>query len=222
MNNSFSWAIYFTVYEHMKRITHIENDQIYHFAVALQTSIVTKIIANPVAVVKTRVMLTRRSRGALRDVSEAVMKIWTIDGAMGFYRGMVPGLLLGIHGALSLALYEEFKGQLQGMSIEARALTAGGLSKACSLLICYPLITIRYRLQQEQNGKFLLTLSKNVKKTNSERFYYGVLDVISKTREKEGFTGFYRGLGISLFRLVPEYALFFYTFERMKLYLESN
>ena len=160
-------------------------------------------------------MTMRSSRNVLLDLHEVVVKTWKVDGLRGFYSGLVPGLFLSLHGAAQLYFYETLKERI-GQATPARIAAAGACSKVLSACLFHPLMTIRYRLQQEQRSQYLLVLAKDIREVSNERFYTGVRDCVRKTWQHEGVRGFYRGLGVSMVRLVPEYSLFFLVYEQMK------
>lgn len=49
--------------------------------------------------------------------------------------------------------------------------------------------------------------------------YHGALDAFRKTWQKEGFLGFYKGIGPAMWRLALHSAMFFSILEQIKKYL---
>mmetsp|Transcript_22473 Transcript_22473/g.22185 ORF Transcript_22473/g.22185 Transcript_22473/m.22185 type:complete len:89 (+) Transcript_22473:554-820(+) len=79
----------------------------------------------------------------------------------------------------------------------------------------FPINLIKIRIQQEQHIDNILLKAKNIDKAspNSNILYYGLRDCISDVWNTGGFRGFYRGLGITLVRVIPSQALFFTVYE---------
>jgi hypothetical protein len=82
------------------------------------------------------------------DFFEVGRKIMAIDGPLGFYRGFSASLLLSSNGAIQLYLYETFKEKLPASSLYYSL--AGTISKVGSSILTYPLMTIKFKLHQEQ------------------------------------------------------------------------
>jgi solute carrier family 25 folate transporter 32 len=93
-----------------------------------------------------------------------------------------------------------------------------------SSILTYPLITIKYRLQQEQYSCQIKKSSSevNAKVVTSDPFYVSFRHCVSKTFQQEGVKGFYKGLSINVARVIPTNALFFVVYEKISSMLKSR
>jgi solute carrier family 25 (peroxisomal adenine nucleotide transporter), member 17 len=135
-----------------------------------------------------------------------VAEIWNADGIMGFYRGIVPSLVLVSNPAIQYMSFEKLRDALFDLSGGQRV-TAGGtfllgaLSKTLATVCTYPYILIKSRLQSRDS-------------TNGEH-YAGTLDVIRKMAARDGLASFYRGLSSKLVQSVATSALLFFTKDQL-------
>lgn len=105
---------------------------------------------------------------AVRSIPAAVRVLAREGGAAAFYRGLGPALCgIAPYMALELATYDSLP---QDIPAFARGFSAALLATTC----CYPLDTIRRRIQLQPAG-------------------VGVVRVVRDAWAKEGLRGFYRG-----------------------------
>lgn len=105
---------------------------------------------------------------AVKSIPAAVRVLVREGGARAFYRGLGPALCgIAPYMALELATYDSLP---QDIPAFARGFTAALLATTC----CYPLDTIRRRIQVHTGG-------------------IGVASVIKDAWAQEGLRGFYRG-----------------------------
>lgn len=81
----------------------------------------------------------------------------------------------------------------------------GSLSKIFSVLLSYPITTMRTRIQQNQ-----FVGEGNIPK------YHSIGDLFWRTATEEGFRGFYKGISANLMRGVCQKGIYFYFYEVMK------
>lgn len=82
-------------------------------------------------------------------------------------------------------------------------LMLSGLAKIFAGSITYPYQVVRARLQMY----------------DANRKYKNASDVIGQIWKREGFAGFYKGLGPNLLRVMPSTWVTFLVYEKMRLYL---
>ncbi|EEP78309.1 conserved hypothetical protein [Uncinocarpus reesii 1704] len=177
----------------------------------------TAILTNPIWVIKTRMLSTGAGvAGAYPSMTHGIRQIYQSEGLTGFYRGMIPALLGVGHGALQFMAYEQLKRYRSLMvSSDLTASDSGagklsntdylalsGLSKVFAGSVTYPYQVLRARLQTY----------------DAAGTYRGFIDVISQIWRREGLTGFYKGLGPNLFRVLPSTWVTFLVYENMREY----
>lgn len=212
-----AWGGYFYIYQWAKEY-HTEmkdaHPQIFRLVTASEAAVLLKFVLSPLHVVKTRVMLIKNSEGWVRDTLDSSVKVWKVDGFKGFWRGMVPSLLLSLNGTLHLFFYENFKELATTETNKWKTALAGSLSKCIASFLTYPLQTIKFRIQQEQHSDQRLIKSNKILSTpSSSQFFSGVVDCAVTTVEREGVKGLYRGLTLNLLRVAPANGLFFVMYE---------
>ena len=156
-------------------------------------------------------MLSTSSKypGAYTSISDGVQQIFFREGTTGFYRGLIPSLVGVSHGALQFMAYEELKIYRRSSAAYAsRDLNAldfvalSGLAKVFAGSITYPYQVVRARLQMYDAAR------------TSHRMSTVLLQVL----KQEGFTGFYKGLGPYLLRVMPSTWVTFVVYEITRLY----
>lgn len=155
--------------------------------------------------------------GAYASFASGARQIYRVEGIPGFYRGLVPTLFGVSHGALQFMAYEKlkvFRSRSMHRKDSAKAdttrmlgnldlLALSSLSKVFAGCATYPYQVIRSRLQTY----------------DAQLLYRGAVDVIAQIWAREGLSGFYKGLGPNLFRVLPSTWVTFLVYENTKVYL---
>ena len=157
-------------------------------------------------------MLSTSSRhpGAYKSILDGTRQLYRSEGLLGFYRGLVPSLLGVSHGALQFMAYEQLK-IYRGHSFEGGQKDLGatdflmlsGLAKVFAGSTTYPYQVVRARLQMY----------------DADSTYKSARDVVGQVWRKEGLTGFYKGLGPNLLRVMPSTWVTFLVYEKSKVLL---
>ncbi|KAF2142932.1 uncharacterized protein K452DRAFT_297449 [Aplosporella prunicola CBS 121167] len=215
VGNSISWALYFLWYRNLKdmfqvwrgvdRLTYSD-----YFLASGGSGLLTALCTNPIWVIKTRMLSTgRNTPGAYRGISHGVSEILRTEGFAGFYRGLVPSLFGVSHGAIQFMAYEQLK-HYRGSQVGGKSdlsnwdyLYLSALSKMIAGSITYPYQVVRSRLQTY----------------NADRTYSSATDVVRRIWRKEGISGFYKGLGPNVVRVLPSTCVTFLVYENTKFYL---
>ncbi|KAJ5966025.1 hypothetical protein N7481_012739 [Penicillium waksmanii] len=238
VGNSTGWGLYFLCYGSLKDIVGryrardgdggsgplTSSD---YFLTSGTAGIITSVLTNPIWVIKTRMLSTgSQAPGAYTSLSSGVKQIYATEGIKGFYRGLVPALFGVSHGALQFMAYERLKilrsnsmrlddPVEKGMSDSDEAkpglarlgnidfFVLSGLSKVFAGCVTYPYQVVRSRLQTYE----------------AHLLYRGTTDAMKQIWAKEGFAGFYKGLGPNLFRVLPSTWVTFLVYENMKIFL---
>lgn len=142
----------------------------------------------------------------------SLREITRTEGYKGFFRGLSAAISQIVPSmGLFFAFYEGLKPPLNSISLpfgsgDALAgITASVLSKSA----VYPLDTVRKRLQVQGPSR-----TKYVGGARIPVYERGVLHTLAEIVRKEGMTGIYRGLTVSLIKAAPASAVTMWTYER--------
>ncbi|CAK4632178.1 hypothetical protein AeMF1_006692 [Aphanomyces euteiches] len=175
------------------------------------------LIAYPLEVVRTRIILQRSGRSIPAEVTQ----IYRSEGVRGLYRGCLSGLVGSIpFEGVQFACYEYCKSYAVQQRWPAwrwpeskRSLNSvdylviGSVSGAIAQLVSYPFDSVKKRLQAD-------TLAKH-------KQYSGMLDCFDKVIRDEGTLALYRGTLPNMVRVVPYAAVMFASYEAAKGFLSK-
>ncbi|EIE25905.1 mitochondrial carrier [Coccomyxa subellipsoidea C-169] len=222
-----SWGIYFTAYNNAKmRWQGLRNEASLsaplHLLSAAEAGCIVCLLTNPIWVIKTRLQLQRRAArlsNPYRGFGHAVRQIAKEEGFAGFYRGLLPSLLLVSHGAIQFMVYEELKKAASGPlmrdndskqplnSLEISVI--GAVSKLAASIVTYPSQVVRARIQQRQD------------QFRGVRYDSG-LRTLQVTMRREGVRGLYKGLLPNVLRVMPQSAITFLIYEKVMQLLDNQ
>lgn len=167
---------------------------------------------NPILVIRTRLMsqtnISNRTYARpgwqYKSAFDAARQIYRNEGVLTFYSGLTPALLGISHLAIQFPLYEKLKRSFTGSGLGETngrssyntlgVLAAASMSKIVASSMTYPLEVIRTRLQTQQS----LTST-----TFTSPWHGGIMNLANTLWLKEGWRGFYAGMGTSMVRAVP-------------------
>ncbi|GAB4847740.1 hypothetical protein Ancab_026802 [Ancistrocladus abbreviatus] len=148
--------------------------------------------------------------GALHAVSE----VYNEAGVVGFWKGIIPTLIMVCNPSIQFMIYEtslkSLKDKRAADKQGSKNVTAlevfllGALAKFGATVATYPLLVVKSRLQakQEIGGNIALR-------------YSGTLDAIIKMIRYEGFLGFYKGMGTKIVQSVFAASVLFMVKEEL-------
>lgn len=146
--------------------------------------------------------------------SHAIQEVYDEAGLWGFWKGVLPTLIMVSNPSIQFMLYETMLKKIK----ERRALrkkdnsgvTAleifllGALAKLGATIVTYPLLVVKARLQ-----------AKQVTTGDKRHHYKGTSDAMLKMIRYEGFYGFYKGMGTKIVQSVLAAAVLFMIKEEL-------
>ncbi|XP_065872119.1 peroxisomal nicotinamide adenine dinucleotide carrier [Euphorbia lathyris] len=144
----------------------------------------------------------------------AIQEVYDEGGVWGFWRGVLPTLIMVSNPSMQFMLYETMLKKLKrkrGLPKKgANEVTAleifflGAVAKLGATVVTYPLLVVKSRLQAKQL------------KTGDKRHHYeGTIDAILKMIRYEGFYGFYKGMSTKIVQSVLAAAVLFMVKEEL-------
>jgi solute carrier family 25 (mitochondrial phosphate transporter), member 23/24/25/41 len=157
-------------------------------------------LTHPLDTVRLRLALPN---SGYNGMTHAFMTMVRAEGVVSLYKGLVPTLVgIAPYAALNFASYDMLKrwayaGEGKKQSPAANLLL-GGAAGTLAATVCYPLDTIRRRMQMKG------------------RMYASQADAFATIWRTEGRRGFYRGWVANTIKVVPQNAIRFVTYEALK------
>uniref|UniRef100_A0A7S1ABP9 Uncharacterized protein n=1 Tax=Noctiluca scintillans TaxID=2966 RepID=A0A7S1ABP9_NOCSC len=177
----------------------------WNLVAGFEAGVVTVLLTHPLWVVNYREVTTMREASGL----EGDCSIWSIfqsQGLGGLYSGVVPALMLCVSPAVqffSLGLLFACRSYLLSRARSGsekplqnvELLLFGAIPKALATLVSYPLQTVKVSLSRSASSGL--------------EDFLGVTDCVWHILQKEGFFGFFQGLGNKLLQTTCTAALLF-------------
>ena len=162
-------------------------------------------LTHPMDVVRIRLTVEPDLRG-LGDAAVSILK----EGKFGFYKGYTASVLsLAPFTAMNFAAFDTLKDAVAKVAPEASKSTftvlgLGGTAGLVAQMCCFPLDTVRRRMQ--------------LKGTH----YNGLLHAFRSIVADEGFRGLYKGMSANALKVIPNSAVRFTVFDKLKEFLHLN
>lgn len=205
------WGVYFPLYDETKHNVRKNYPEMHpavvHCGSAVFTGAVADLICNPLFVVRTRLQTQALHQlfghQELRQSSmfQTAKDLLADNGPKIFWRGMTANLMGLVHVAIQFPAYEFLKRKARerhdGQPETAlELLVASGLAKTCASLLSYPHEVLRSRMMDSR-----ATVAPSLTGT------------MAKIWKEEGMAGFYRGLPVTLLRVIPNCCITFISYE---------
>ncbi|ERN09708.1 hypothetical protein AMTRI_Chr08g159960 [Amborella trichopoda] len=145
--------------------------------------------------------------------SHAVQEVYGEAGVWGFWKGVVPTLIMVSNPSIQFMLYETLLKQLKkkrALNKDNDGVSAleifllGAIAKLGATVLTYPLLVVKSRLQ-----------AKQVKGGDKMQNYAGTFDAIVKMIHCEGVAGFYKGMSTKIVQSVLAAAVLFMVKEEL-------
>jgi len=174
------------------------------------------LLTNPFWVLVTRLQTESKQGHAKKGASESVRDIYAESGVMGFWRGVVPTLVMVTNPTVQYMLYEWLKARLAERKASQRKhagsraretaseiFVMSAIAKLGATLATYPMQLVKSRLQAADQG------------TGAGRPYSGTADALCKIWQHEGLPGFYSGMRTKIVQSILAAALLFMLKEKL-------
>ncbi|GLT92998.1 hypothetical protein SLE2022_108060 [Rubroshorea leprosula] len=203
--------------------------------VAALAGCVNVLLTNPIWVVVTRMQThTKISKKSLSNqplpapdetvlsivdplpygTSHVIQEVYDEAGFWGFWKGVVPTLIMVSNPSIQFMLYETMLKKLkkkrslhkQGNNgvTALEIFLLGALAKLGATVVTYPLLVVKARLQ-----------AKQITTGDRRHHYKGTSDAILKMTRYEGFSGFYKGMSTKIVQSVLAAAVLFMVKEEL-------
>ena len=198
IGSTLSWGAYFWLYEGLKKqmatYKGIERPgPIDHWTSSIISSMVVQTLLCPLWVVKLNQQL-----GNAGKFWPAAKSLYNSEGVRGLYRGLIPGYWSCAHLAIQFVIYEEMKKQCIDLtpSSTINTVVATVVSKSFATVLTSPIEVVKVRLR-----------SSSVSRSQTIR------SICRDIFNKEGYKGFYKGVGTALIRILPGQCVTFVAYE---------
>lgn len=157
--------------------------------------------------------------------SHAIQEVYDEAGFWGFWKGVIPTLIMVSNPSIQFMLYETLlKKVRQRRALNkngSKGVTAlevfllGAVAKLGATVVTYPVLVVKARLQAKQGTM-----------VDKRHHYKGTIDAIMKMIHYEGLSGFYKGMSTKIVQSVFAAAILFMVKEELvksvKLLLAKN
>jgi len=221
-----------------------------HILASVTAGATSTVCTSPLWVVKTRFMTQPLGETSYRNTFDAFRIIYHSDGLKAFYRGLVPSLFGVTHVVVQFPLYEYLKDWYSHRLNVAQSelptyaiLFCTTISKSVASLITYPHEVVRTRLQIARRKREVLVQSHDYRLAPIRQIHSqvplkppdtttdsahspskprGTVAMIAKILHRDGWRGFYKGLGVNLVRTIPNSAMTLLTYEMVMRFLNNS
>ncbi|KAJ8004970.1 hypothetical protein DPEC_G00141800 [Dallia pectoralis] len=146
-----------------------------------------------------------KAPGHFNSTLDAFIKIVRREGIKSLWSGLPPTLVMAVPATvIYFTCYDQLRAALKvrmGSHAEEAPLLAGALARVGSVTVISPLELIRTKLQAQRQS------------------YRELSEVIRSAVQTDGWRSLWRGLGATLLRDVPFSAMYWYNYEKGKVWL---
>mmetsp|Transcript_19064 Transcript_19064/g.44538 ORF Transcript_19064/g.44538 Transcript_19064/m.44538 type:complete len:476 (-) Transcript_19064:62-1489(-) len=204
-------SLFFALTDHFKRTLPTRGDpsvaQVHSFLSGTCAGLLSQFIVYPLEPIKT--CLTVAPLGRYRSMFHCASEMVREQGFQVLYRGALPTMAGCIpYAGLQRWSYDWLQMKYVAFARSDKPCTSAafgcGLVSSCiGMTASYPLVIIRTRLQMQGIG-------------GRAMMYTGVYDCFTKTLQREGVRGLFKGLGANTIKSAPAAAINFALYDRTK------
>ncbi|KAJ7364226.1 mitochondrial carrier domain-containing protein [Mycena albidolilacea] len=154
------------------------------------------------------------------------------EGVGGLWLGIKPGLVLTVNPAITYGVFERVKNVFIAAQVKAGtgdkitpglSFAIGAISKTLATVVTYPYIMAKVRIQtrsadeEEAKAEHLeLPVAHKPHHDHSKLKHPGAIDILGQVLQREGVTGWYRGMAAQITKAVLSQALLFMSKEQFE------
>ncbi len=115
---------------------------------------------------------------------EMLFNVWENEGLSGFYKGIIPSLILTINPIIQYIIYENMRAKLidsSGYISSKNIILISAFSKLVTTLFTYPILTVKtlYQSNEKRSPKEIKDIViENIKQNGFLYLYKGILFII--------------------------------------------
>jgi adenine nucleotide transporter 17 len=166
-------------------------------------------VINVVSTLPIWVANTRMQLDTTKTLKDQITTVYNEEGIRGFYKGLIPSLILVSNPAVQFMVFERLKSILMKRGNRKRliptdAFLVGAVAKLVATFVTFPYLLVKSRLQ--------------AKGTQGVVKYAGFTDAVTKIFKADGALGFYKGINSKLVQTVLGAAFMFWVKEKVVVY----
>ena len=132
-----------TYYDFFKRKTLSDLDIT---IITLVSGVVNSILTNPIWFINREMTVAKEKKGLWQTIKDAYKR----EGIAGFYRGLLPNIILVINPIINFVIYENLKKLMLKRKYSLNTLQLliiSSIAKTIATIFTYPILTIRVKMQ---------------------------------------------------------------------------
>jgi solute carrier family 25 folate transporter 32 len=228
--HSLYFALFYKTKDTLSKMEMFQNSEVLRNIIAsFGVGIVCNTLTNPLWVVRTRIQsqfLHQDTMPKYTSLFGGLNRICKDEGFKALFKGLGASYFGLSHAVILYPLYEYLKTVIKewkGTPSTSDIFLASLVSKFTAMVLTYPHIVLRTRLQDHRAPSFIRRTKQAHALANSITSEKATISsIIKNTYRNEGIKGFYAGLRIDLVRVLPANSIMFVVFEFVRKHLEQH
>lgn len=174
----------------------------------------------PLWVVATRLRVQKKGDKKYTGLLDGIVKVYNEEGLSALWSGAGASVMLVSNPTIQFVTYDKLKSffnKSEYSSLEVFAL--GAIAKAFATLVTYPIQVAQSVMRTKGGGKHKQVEIKEEGKDDVK--YKNTLDCLIKIFQKEGLSGWFKGLDVKLIQTVLTAAFHFLAYEKIVQFIFS-